>query len=147
MSEAAALGALIRETRNAAARMTSLAENLLEGTGISHSARTTLEMIEVTGPQTVPSIARKRSTSRQNIQVQVDDLHAAGLVELLSNPDHKRSVLVSLSDVGRARFREIRAREAEFLSLLALEVEGIELRAAASTLRAVSAALNRLAAR
>ncbi len=145
MSDSAALGALIRETRNTAARMTALAESLLAGTGITHSARTTLELIEVTGPQTVPAIARKRNTSRQNIQVQIDDLRALGLVEIAANPDHKRSVLVTLSAAGRARFREIRAREAEFLARLAEEVEGMDLRSAAATLRAVGAALNRLA--
>lgn len=144
MTDSAALSSLIRETRNAAARMTTLAENLLDGTGISYSARTTLELIEVTGPQTVPALARKRDTSRQNIQVQIDDLRAAGLVEIVANPGHKRSVLVALSEPGRARFREIRAREAEFLKRLAAEIEGVELRSAAAALRALSAALNRL---
>jgi len=145
MGDSAALSALIRETRNASTRMAALAENLLEGTGISHSARTTLELIEVTGPQTVPALARRRDTSRQNIQVQIDDLRAAGLIEIVANPGHKRSVLVALSDAGRTRFREIRAREADLLKRLASEVEGAELRSAATTLRALSAALNRLA--
>jgi DNA-binding MarR family transcriptional regulator len=145
MGDSAALSALIRETRATAARMTALAESLLEGSGISHSARTTLELIEVTGPQTVPALARRRNTSRQNIQVQIDDLHARGLVDIVPNPGHKRSVLVTLSDAGREQFRAIRAREVEFIARLATEVEGLELRAAAATLRAVGAALNRLA--
>lgn len=126
--------------------MAGIAESLHAGSGISPVGRAILELIEVAGPQTVPAIARRRKTSRQNIQVQVDALEAAGLVEMHPNPGHKRSLLVALSAEGRARFREIRAREAALLGRLAAELEGEDLRRAAAAIRAFSAALARLAA-
>jgi DNA-binding MarR family transcriptional regulator len=146
MAEAAALGAFMREIRTTAGRMSAIAESLCEETGISPSGRALLEMIDVAGPQTVPAIARRRNTSRQNIQVQVDALRAAGLVEMQANPGHKRSVLVCLSEHGRIRFREIRAREAELVGRLAAEFDGQNLRSAAATIRNFGAALARLSA-
>jgi DNA-binding MarR family transcriptional regulator len=144
MTDAAALGALIREIRTAAGRMAGLAETLHADTGISPAGRAILELIEVAGPQAVPALARRRDTSRQNIQVQVDALEEAGLVEMQANPGHKRSVLVCLSGQGRIRFREIRAREAELIGRLAAELDSQDLRAAAATIRAFGAALARL---
>jgi DNA-binding MarR family transcriptional regulator len=146
MADAAALGAFIREMRTAAGRMAGAAEALYAATGISPAGREILELIEVAGPQPVPAIARRRSTSRQNIQVQVDALEAAGLVEMQANPGHKRSVLVCLSAHGRIRFREIRRREAELISRLAAHFDGQDLRLAATTIRNFGAALARLEA-
>lgn len=144
MADAAAIGAFIREIRTAAGRMAAIAETLHTDTGISPTGRAILELVEVAGPQPVPAIARRRNTSRQNIQVQVDALEAAGLVEMQANPGHKRSALVCLSADGRARFREIRAREAELLAGLATELDGQDLRAAAAAIRSFGAALGRL---
>lgn len=146
MADAAALGAFIREIRATAARMSEIAESLYLETGLSPSGRALLEMIEVAGPQTVPAIARRRDTSRQNIQVQVDALEEAGLVEMKPNPDHKRSVLVCLSEQGRLRFREIRAREAALIGRLAAGLDAQDLRSAAATIRSFGAALARLSA-
>jgi DNA-binding MarR family transcriptional regulator len=144
MADAAALGAFIREIRTTAGRMSGIAESLYAETGISPSGRALLEMIDVAGPQTVPAIARRRNTSRQNIQVQVDALAAAGLVEMQANPGHKRSALVSLSEQGRIRFREIRAKEAELIGRLAAGLDAQDLRSAAATIRSFAAALARL---
>ena len=50
----------------------------------------------------MPQIAQKRFTSRQNIQILVDRLEKQAHVEILGNPAHKRSVLVRLTELGRA---------------------------------------------
>jgi DNA-binding MarR family transcriptional regulator len=144
MTDAAALGAFIREIRVAAGRMAAIGESLHADTGISPAGRAILELIEVAGPQAVPAIARRRNTSRQNIQVQVDALEAAGLVEMRANPGHKRSVLVCLSEQGRVRFREIRGREAALIARLSAGLDGRDLRSAAATIRTFGAALARL---
>lgn len=60
-----------------------------------------LEIVHRFGARTVPQIARERSTSRQNIQILVDRLVDGGQVELTSNPAHKRSALVQLTEMGR----------------------------------------------
>ncbi len=61
-----------------------------------------LQTLSSEGPGTVPQIARRRSTSRQNIQVLVNRLREAGYVTVESNPAHKRSVLIELTGSGRA---------------------------------------------
>ena len=61
-----------------------------------------LEMISRIGPMTVPQIARARSTSRQNIQILIDRLEAIGRVGWNGNPVHKKSLLVHLTENGRA---------------------------------------------
>jgi DNA-binding MarR family transcriptional regulator len=60
-----------------------------------------LQVIEKLGPQTVPQIAGARLTSRQNIQVLVNRLIAAGCLEANRNPRHKRSVVIGLTARGK----------------------------------------------
>jgi DNA-binding MarR family transcriptional regulator len=60
-----------------------------------------LQILHERGPQTVPDIGRFRLTSRQNIQITVNRLKNAGLVELSPNPAHKRSDLVRLTGAGQ----------------------------------------------
>ena len=144
MNDAPALSAFVREIRNAADRMAAASDALHAAGGTSLPARVILETIEVTGPQTVPAIARRRNTSRQNIQVQVDDLRAAGFIEIRPNPEHRRSGLVALSEAGRARCRDMRARESALLARVAEDLAGQDLRTAAAAVRAFAAALVRI---
>src|SRR4029077_13051800 len=65
--------------------------------------------------QTVPEIARARCTSRQNIQIVVNRLRAEGLASLTSNPTHKRSALVHLTEKGKNLFQQIELAEAKLL--------------------------------
>src|SRR5436305_7931387 len=67
---------------------------------IPSASRVALQVLQRCGPQTVPQIARARFSSRQNIQILVNRLQKEGLVELVENPDHKRSVLVRLTHRG-----------------------------------------------
>lgn len=48
----------------------------------------------------VPSIARRLGLTRQSVQRVVKDLAGEGLVALVSNPDHARSSLVTLTEQG-----------------------------------------------
>ena len=78
---------------------------------VTVSMRSVLEAIDRGGSITVPRVARLRSVSRQHIQRIVDDLLERNLVRLETNPDHKRSPLVSMTDEGRATFRTMAQRE------------------------------------
>jgi len=69
---------------------------------ISIAEHAVLDLINQSGVLTVPQIAQKRFTSRQNIQILVDRLEKQAHVEILGNPAHKRSVLVRLTELGRA---------------------------------------------
>ena len=62
------------------------------------------------GPLTVPQIAEMRPTSRQRMQRLADELAAAGLVEFIDNPKHRRSKLVQLTPQGVSHYRELDER-------------------------------------
>ncbi|MCG8334536.1 MAG: MarR family transcriptional regulator [Proteobacteria bacterium] len=52
-------------------------------------------------PLTVPQIARKMGQTRQGIQRITDVLEKRGLLRYQTNPDHKRSRLIALTDQGK----------------------------------------------
>src|SRR5215216_754253 len=58
-------------------------------------------------PLTVPQIARRMGLTRQTVHTTVRRLLADGLVELVPNADHRRSQLVSMTELGRAKYRAI----------------------------------------
>src|ERR687892_441018 len=52
-------------------------------------------------PLTVPQIARRMGLTRQSVHATVKRLARDGLLELGRNADHRRSQLVSLTELGR----------------------------------------------
>ncbi len=66
------------------------------------AARWHLLSVVSEGPRTVAGAARRLGLARQSVQRVVDDLVAAGQVQLGANPDHARSPLIVLTDQGRA---------------------------------------------
>jgi DNA-binding MarR family transcriptional regulator len=99
-------------------RLKKNARNLHRHDNLSASGRILLQTLQHHGPQTVPQLAAVRSTSRQNIQVLVDRLEAAGYIQFQPNPGHKRSDLVALTDAGRALLTSANQREAGLLANL-----------------------------
>jgi DNA-binding MarR family transcriptional regulator len=95
------LEALLVEVNGLANRLKSDSRATLPG-----ASRAALQVLQRHGPQTVPQIARARFSSRQNIQILINRLHQEGLVELFTNPDHKRSALVRLTPRGHAVIAE-----------------------------------------
>jgi DNA-binding MarR family transcriptional regulator len=93
------------------------------------------------GPQTVPQLARARPVARQRIQRIVDELAAAGLVELADNPHHRRSKLVRLTSRGEARYAEVTQRLREAAARLTVGLPPAEVETARRTLAALSARL------
>lgn len=57
---------------------------------------------------TVPGIARVLGQSRQAVQRITDVMEKDGLITYGANPDHKRSVLVSLTDEGQEVYSALR---------------------------------------
>jgi DNA-binding MarR family transcriptional regulator len=91
-----------------------------DSNGFSGGVAGVLQALGMEGPQTVPEIARRRHTSRQNVQVVVTRLRKTGLVELEGNPAHKRSALVRLTERGKAALSQVQQAESRRLeSLLA----------------------------
>src|SRR5262245_33022662 len=82
--------------------------------GPSH--RELLKAVEANGPQTVPQLARKRGTSRQNIQALVNRLTVTGSIVLVRNPNHRKSSLVKLTDLGNRLLANTRSMERQLLA-------------------------------
>jgi DNA-binding MarR family transcriptional regulator len=94
--------ALLAEVNALANRLNQVGRGQEAPAGLPAAAYGVLQSLERHGSQTVPQIALRRSTSRQNIQMLINRLQGQGCVELTSNPAHRRSALVSLTGRGRA---------------------------------------------
>ena len=124
------------------AEVSALANRLKGGTsaqpqlsGLAPSTRAIGRLLLDNGPQTVPTIARARQTSRQNIQIAVNRLKKAGYVGLVTNPVHKRSVLGRLTEQGqRALTGAEEEDERSFVSLFG-QISEAELASATAMLR------------
>lgn len=88
-------------------------DHLHQGSGVSVPMRAVLEFLRAHDAHTVAAIARARSVSRQHIQVIVNDLLDAGLVERVENPSHRRAPLIRLAAVGERTIDDLHARERE----------------------------------
>jgi len=95
---------------------------------IPAAGRSILKILDVAGPQTVPQMARTRSTTRQNIQVLVDRLESDGWVKLSPNPAHQRSQLVKLTARARDTIPKLQQDEEALLSRIipSLNREGVQ---------------------
>jgi DNA-binding MarR family transcriptional regulator len=106
---------LIVNVRRTFRQLAGISDGMLEPRGLTASLRAILEFLAEEGPSPVPKMASAKSMTRQSVQALVDRLEGLALVVSLPNPEHKRSVLISLTDKGAATFREILAEEGELL--------------------------------
>jgi DNA-binding MarR family transcriptional regulator len=97
-----------------------------------------LRSLALLGPLTVPQIARMRPTSRQRMQRLADELAADGLVELIDNPNHRRSKHVRLTRKGDARYRELNARFLSIASTMGVGVGEADIRKTIEIVRQLS---------
>jgi DNA-binding MarR family transcriptional regulator len=81
-------------------------------------------------PMTAAQIGRRIGISRQSTRKTVNRLLKQNLVELLSNPDHRRSPLVTLTDKGQMIMDTLRDRQVyltdSFTHGLGLSIEQLE---------------------
>lgn len=122
-------------------RLKGLTESLHRDLGVNASMRGVMQSLADGGPKTVPAIAREKGVSRQHIQVNVDALLGAGLVEASGNAAHRRSPFISLTQTGKQIFAEARRREATVLESLAGDFAPAPLDNAASVLEALNSKL------
>jgi DNA-binding MarR family transcriptional regulator len=85
-------------------------------------------------PLTVPQIARRMGLTRQTVHTTVHRLLSDGLVELAPNADHRRSQLVSMTELGRAKYRTIDEAQAAWVNQLAAGLRRSELESTARVL-------------
>lgn len=115
--------------------------------GMSVGVRAVLVQLIADGELTVPQIAREQELSRQFIQRMVNDARAAGFVELVDNPGHRRSKLVHLTRDGRSAIDAVVAREHELMGRVGGELTAPELDATLRVLAHMKAALDDIARR
>jgi DNA-binding MarR family transcriptional regulator len=137
-TEAKKLYAVIRDIRLCFNLLRARADEMHKDLGVSASMRAVMESLAGGDEKTVPEIARSRGVSRQHIQVIVNGLTKAKLIEARDNPDDKRTFLISLTDTGRVAFYEIQKREALELRRLSEGFSTDELNATLNTLQKLS---------
>jgi DNA-binding MarR family transcriptional regulator len=126
--------------------VTSLANQLrrtvvVSGQSLGPGEAAVVELLEKSGPMSVPNIARQRHTSRQNIQVVVNRLEKEGLVAFSENPAHQRSPLVQLCAAAITVSGESRTRRSEVQKNLVQGYSEEELRAACVLLERIRVSL------
>lgn len=114
------------------------ADVYLEAIGVSVADRAVMEFLYPDERLSVPEIAERYHVSRQHVQVTVNRLLDKGLVESTPNPKHKRSVLLRLTDAGRAVFAGIRHNEVDVLERLFRDIDPGDLDATTTTLRSLA---------
>jgi len=97
-----------------------------------------MRSLALTGPLTVPQIAKMRPVSRQRMQRLADELAAEGLVEFIGNPQHRRSKLVRLTAKGDARYRELSVRLLEIASAMGADLSEADIRKTTEIVRRLS---------
>lgn len=99
------------------------ANNYLKDDELTAADRAVMEFLYPKEKLSVPAIAGKYRVSRQHVQVTVNRLRSIGLVRAETNPHHKRSQLIRLSELGREAFAEIRQNEATVVRKLFADLE------------------------
>jgi DNA-binding MarR family transcriptional regulator len=132
MAEIEDLFAQIRLLTDWEKRATGLVTN-----GFPQMGRTILQLVRAHGSLSVPQIARLAGTSRQNIQLWVNRFKLEGHLALASNPAHKRSALVRLTEQGSAMRTVFATQEVKLLDRLSSNVSQSEVNSAVVLLRRV----------
>lgn len=82
------------------------------------------------GDWTVPRVAHRLGVSRQAVQRTIDLLRADGLVGVTSNPEHRRSPLLRLTDPGQAALAAIGTEARRWHATVASGIDARDLAAA-----------------
>lgn len=94
-------------------------------------------VVEADRPPTVSQIGRSFGQPRQIVQRAANSLIAAGLIEGVPNPDHKRAVLLRATTEGVACKRDVDARADAIARAVAGSIDAVAVREATAALRAI----------
>jgi DNA-binding MarR family transcriptional regulator len=93
-------------------------------------------------PLTVPQIARRMGLTRQSVQTSVNRLLRETLVEAEENPDHRRSPLIRLTELGSSKYAALQRRQVRWINELAAGLEVSELSTTARVLQELTTRLD-----
>jgi DNA-binding MarR family transcriptional regulator len=94
-------------------------------------------------PLTVPQIARRMGLTRQAVQASVNRLFGEGLVEAGENPDHRRSPLIRMTELGSRKYAAIQMRQVAWINQLVAGLKRSELATTARVLQELSDRLDK----
>ena len=137
-----ALDLVFAETVALFQRLRSVASSMHAHGVLEPEQCTVLQGLDRDGARTVTDIGNDCGIPRNKAQKLVKSLEKEGVVELVPNPENKRSKLVELTDLGREAIRAMDQREFDLLSQLPLSADEDQLRTAAGALAAVRQALD-----
>jgi len=119
--------------------MSEMADDYLKDDDLTAADRAVMEFLYPKEKLSVPSIANKYRVSRQHVQVTVNRLRSVGLVRAEANPQHKRSQLFRLSELGCETFAQIRHNEAAIVRKLFADLDQIDIDVARRLLQSLLA--------
>ncbi len=123
-------------------RLKSLFAEARRGAGLGDSEMGVLNaVVEADRAPTVPQIGRSLGQPRQLVQRAANSLMAAGLIEAVPNPDHKRAVLLCATDKGLTLKREVDGRADAKAAEVAAGLDAEAIRVAARALGEIRRAL------
>jgi DNA-binding MarR family transcriptional regulator len=131
------LRAVVDETIALFHRLRWVAEQIYGQEGKSAARRGILRGLVRFGPQTVATLARTRSITRQYVRDLVDGLVADGLVELIPNPAHARSRLARATPRGEHIVRRMDEIDVRVLTAVGGALPLRDLAVTVRTLRAL----------
>jgi DNA-binding MarR family transcriptional regulator len=140
-ADATAIVDIVRLVPQVFHRLRAVGDAIHWDLGVTTPMRGVLQSLFDEGPQTVPQMAAARPVSRQHIQTVVDALAKRGLAQTKSNPAHKKSSLVVLTEAGREMFVQMRMREQRILSDVLIGVDSSELKTTRETLAKLASQL------
>ena len=117
--------------------MADTADQYLKDDELTAADRAVMEFLYPEQQLSVPAIAAKYRVSRQHVQVTVNRLIRRGLIRALANPQHKRSPLMRLSELGRETFAEIRRNESVIIEKMFDDLRGEDIDVARQLLRSL----------
>ncbi len=125
---------LIMDTFQLNGRLLAAGDRLTKPVGLTSSRWQVLGAIEAQ-LLSVAQIARKMGLARQNVQRLADALKKEGIIEYVTNPDHKRAMLVCLTERGRSAMKKVGPLQELWANETASGVSAAEIQAARDVLR------------
>ena len=95
-------------------------------------------LVRTDAPLTVPQIAREMGQTRQAVQRLVDIMSNDGLITFITNPNHKRAKLVTLSAKGKKIYSKLEEMQIPWSNLNASGINEKDLKTTLATIKTIS---------
>jgi len=131
---------IIESSRVFMNQMNTLVDQIHKEKGVNSCTRGVMLILKSEGFQTIPQLARKTQRSRQYLQKTISNMQSKGLISLTSNPDHKTSSLVELTERGTQVLTGILDTEAALINTVDIPLGSEQLKCISSSLKQLTLA-------